>query len=107
VKILVAIAHHFNAHGDGKYVSTSANSAPRLEACRACITSLYRLFGRRQYQWDIAAWNAVPVNPSATHELDVVLCTIPFKVIEQLAYHPLTDIGLKKFIEDGKKIPAG
>jgi hypothetical protein len=75
VKILVAIAHHFNAHGDGKYVSTSANSAPRLEACRACITSLFRLFGRRQYQWDIAAWNAVPVNPSATHELDVVLCT--------------------------------
>jgi hypothetical protein len=28
-------------------------------------------------------------------------------VIEQLAQHPLTDIGLQKFLEDGKKIPTG
>ncbi len=33
------------------------------------------------------------------------VCTIPFKVIEQLAKHPLTDVGLKKFIEDAAKIP--
>jgi transaldolase len=33
------------------------------------------------------------------------ICTIPFKVIEQLAKHPLTDIGLKKFVEDAAKIP--
>ena len=33
------------------------------------------------------------------------VCTIPFKVIEQLAKHPLTDLGLAKFIEDAKKIP--
>jgi transaldolase len=34
------------------------------------------------------------------------VCTIPFKVIQQLAYHPLTDIGLAKFLEDAKKTPA-
>lgn len=33
------------------------------------------------------------------------VCTIPFKVIEQLAKHPLTDVGLAKFVEDSKKIP--
>ena len=33
------------------------------------------------------------------------VATIPFKVIAQLAKHPLTDIGLKKFLEDGKAIP--
>jgi transaldolase len=33
------------------------------------------------------------------------VCTIPFKVIEQLARHPLTDVGLAKFLEDAKKIP--
>jgi len=38
--------------------------------------------------------------------LDVTPSRVPLKVIEQLAYHPLTDVGLKKFIEDGKKIPA-
>ena len=35
------------------------------------------------------------------------VATIPFKVITQLAKHPLTDIGLKKFLEDGKAIPKG
>ena len=33
------------------------------------------------------------------------ICTIPFSVIQQLVKHPLTDVGLKKFVEDGKKIP--
>ena len=34
------------------------------------------------------------------------VCTIPFSVLGQLVKHPLTDAGLKKFIEDGKKIPT-
>ncbi|MGZ3421749.1 MAG: fructose-6-phosphate aldolase [Polyangiales bacterium] len=50
---------------------------------------------------------------SVRHPLHVVeaaligagVCTIPFKVIQQLAYHPLTDIGLAKFLEDAKKTP--
>lgn len=33
------------------------------------------------------------------------VATMPFKVIGQLAKHPLTDIGLAKFLEDAKKIP--
>jgi transaldolase len=32
------------------------------------------------------------------------VCTMPFKVIEQLAKHPLTDMGLEKFLEDWKKL---
>jgi transaldolase len=32
------------------------------------------------------------------------VCTMPFKVMEQLAKHPLTDSGLKKFLEDWKKL---
>lgn len=51
---------------------------------------------------------------SVRHPLHVVeaaligagVCTIPFKVIQQLAYHPLTDIGLAKFLEDAKKTPT-
>ena len=48
-----------------------------------------------------------PVHVLQAAQLGADICTIPFKVLEQLAYHPLTDIGLKKFIEDGKKIPLG
>jgi transaldolase len=33
------------------------------------------------------------------------VATIPFKVIEQLTKHPLTDIGIEKFLEDWKKVP--
>lgn len=31
------------------------------------------------------------------------VCTIPFEVIERLFKHPLTDIGLEKFLSDWKK----
>ena len=45
-----------------------------------------------------------------THIVDAALmgahvCTVPYGVLQQIIKHPLTDIGLKKFIEDGKKIP--
>jgi transaldolase len=33
------------------------------------------------------------------------VATLPFKVIEQLLKHPLTDVGLARFLEDAKKIP--
>lgn len=33
------------------------------------------------------------------------VATLPLKVIKQLTKHPLTDIGLKQFLEDAKKIP--
>jgi len=45
-----------------------------------------------------------------THVVDAAMlgadvCTIPFAVLKQLVNHPLTDVGLKKFVEDAKKIP--
>jgi len=35
--------------------------------------------------------------------LGVDIATIPFKVIKQMFKHPLTDIGLERFLEDAKK----
>lgn len=35
------------------------------------------------------------------------ICTIPFSVMQQLAKHPLTDIGLEKFLTDWKKHISG
>jgi transaldolase len=35
------------------------------------------------------------------------VATVPLKVIKQLIKHPLTDLGLKQFLEDAKKIPQG
>ncbi|MDH4226769.1 MAG: fructose-6-phosphate aldolase [Deltaproteobacteria bacterium] len=44
------------------------------------------------------------------HVLDGALCgahiaTVPFKVLEQFAKHPLTDIGLEKFLKDWESVP--
>jgi len=33
------------------------------------------------------------------------IATIPFSVIEQLSRHPLTDIGIEKFLKDWEKVP--
>lgn len=35
------------------------------------------------------------------------IATIPFTVIEQLIKHPLTDLGISRFLEDHKRIPQG
>jgi transaldolase len=48
---------------------------------------------------------------SVRHPLHIVeaallgadVCTIPYKVVEQMLKHPLTDIGLKQFMADHKK----
>jgi transaldolase len=46
------------------------------------------------------------------HVVDAALigadvCTMPYKVIKSLIHHPLTDIGLEKFIADYKKANKG
>jgi len=33
------------------------------------------------------------------------VCTISFDVMKQLYDHPLTDIGVQKFLDDWKKVP--
>jgi len=35
------------------------------------------------------------------------VATVPFKVIDQLIKHPLTDVGLQKFLEDWQKVNKG
>jgi transaldolase len=62
----------------------------------------------QNYTFDTEVLVASVRNP--THVVDAAMigadiCTIPFSVIKQLIQHPLTDLGLKKFVEDGKKIP--
>jgi transaldolase len=47
--------------------------------------------------------NPVHVLNSALIGADVA--TIPYSVMLQLAKHPLTDAGIKKFLEDWEKVP--
>jgi transaldolase len=60
----------------------------------------------RNYQYETQVLVASVRHPLHVVEAAMIgadICTIPFKVIEQLINHPLTDIGLQKFLEDWNK----
>jgi len=60
------------------------------------------------YDYDCEVIVASIRNP--LHVLEAALmgadiATIPFKIIKQIAKHPLTDLGIEKFLNDWKKVP--
>jgi transaldolase len=70
------------------------------------IEKIVTIYNNYNYETEVLV--ASVRNP--THVVDAAMigadiCTIPFSVMLQLAKHPLTDVGLKKFVEDAKKIP--
>jgi transaldolase len=46
-----------------------------------------------------------PLHVASAALLGADIATVPFVVIEQLLRHPLTDIGVQRFLEDSKKVP--
>ncbi len=46
-----------------------------------------------------------PIHVLDAAKIGADIATIPYKVIAQLACHPLTDIGLEKFLADWAKVP--
>ena len=46
-----------------------------------------------------------PIHVLEAARMGADVCTIPLNVVKQLIRHPLTDIGLAKFLEDYKKAP--
>ena len=67
------------------------------------ITTIYSNYGFATEVLVASIRSPLHVTQAALIGADVA--TIPFKVITQLAKHPLTDSGLAKFLEDAKKIP--
>ncbi len=47
-----------------------------------------------------------PMHVLISAQIGADICTIPFNTIAQLVKHPLTDVGLKRFLEDWKKLEA-
>ncbi|MDP2360457.1 MAG: fructose-6-phosphate aldolase [bacterium] len=46
-----------------------------------------------------------PIHVLEAARIGADIATIPFKVIQQLAQHPLTDKGIAQFLDDWKKVP--
>ena len=72
----------------------------------ALIADILQIF--RNYRFDtkvLVASVRHPIHVLEAAKLGADVATIPYPVIEQLAKHPLTDAGLKKFLADWEKVP--
>jgi transaldolase len=77
-------------------------SQPGIDLIRD-IKSIYNNYGFKTKIIVASIRNPVHVVDVAMLGADV--STVPFSVVEQLIKHPLTDIGVARFLEDYKKIP--
>ena len=69
------------------------------------ISQIRQIYDNYDYQTQILVASVRhPIHFVESCLIGADVCTMPFKVIEQLAKHPLTDIGLEKFLEDWKKL---
>ncbi|EQD49116.1 translaldolase, partial [mine drainage metagenome] len=46
-----------------------------------------------------------PVHVLEAAKLGADIATLPFAVMEKLVQHPLTDLGLARFLKDWEKVP--
>ncbi|MFA5062772.1 MAG: fructose-6-phosphate aldolase [Candidatus Omnitrophota bacterium] len=67
------------------------------------IKTIYRNYAFKTEIIVASVRNPVHVLDAALTGADIA--TVPFGVIEQLIKHPLTDIGIQRFLEDYRKIP--
>jgi transaldolase len=70
------------------------------------IGDLVQIFANYKFSTQIlvaSCRNPLHVREAAL--LGAHVATIPYKVLEQLLMHPLTDIGLERFLKDWEKVP--
>jgi transaldolase len=67
------------------------------------IHLIFRNYGYKTQTLVASVRNPLHVLDAAKIGADVA--TVPFNVIQQLAQHPLTDAGIKKFLSDWEKVP--
>ena len=69
------------------------------------ISQIVQIYDNYDYQTQILVASVRhPIHFVEGAMMGADISTMPFKVIEQLVKHPLTDIGLNKFLDDWKKL---
>jgi transaldolase len=68
------------------------------------VSEIMNIYGNYGYETEvIVASIRNPIHVVEAALIGADISTIPFKVIDQLAKHPLTDIGMEKFLADWEK----
>ncbi|MBK9516251.1 MAG: fructose-6-phosphate aldolase [Anaeromyxobacter sp.] len=72
----------------------------------ALIEQIVEIYGNYQFKTQVLVASVRhPIHVLQSARIGADVATIPYKVIEQLAQHPLTDKGLKQFLADWEKVP--
>ncbi len=72
----------------------------------ALISQILTIYGNYDFETQVLVASVRhPVHVLEAAMMGAHVATIPFKVIAQLAKHPLTDIGLERFLADWQKVP--
>jgi len=68
------------------------------------VSDIMNIYGNYGYETEIIVASVRgPIHVVEAALIGADIATIPFKVIAQLAKHPLTDIGMEKFLADWEK----
>ena len=62
----------------------------------------------RNYEWDcevLVASIRHPLHVIEAAKLGADIVTLPFDVLKKMTQHSLTDVGLKRFLDDWQKVP--
>jgi len=72
------------------------------------IADIMQIFRHYPYKTEVLVASVRhPVHVLEAAKLGADICTMPFAVMEKLSKHPLTDIGLARFLADWQKVPKG
>ncbi len=70
------------------------------------VEQIVTIFNNYQFESEVIVSSIRhPVHVLEAALIGADVATIPYKVIEQLIRHPLTDIGIERFLADWKKVP--
>ncbi len=69
------------------------------------IVQIYRNYGVRTQV--LVASVRHPIHVLEAAKIGANIATMPYAVMEKLVQHPLTDLGLAKFLQDWEKVPKG
>lgn len=74
----------------------------------ALIEEIVEIYGNYDFETQVLVASVRhPMHLTQAAQIGAEVATIPFKVLEQLYRHPLTDIGLSKFLADWEKTGKG
>jgi transaldolase len=73
----------------------------------AMVGQILEIFGNYDFETKtLVASVRHPIHVLQAARMGADVATLPFQVMQQLAHHPLTDAGLKKFLSDWEKVPG-